>query len=247
MSTLYLIATPIGNLEDLTFRARRVLSEVDALACEDTRRTRVLLERHGIARPGVVFSCHEHNEHRVRPRILSLLGEGKTVGFCSNAGMPCISDPGYLAVTAAIEAGFEVQVIPGAGAVETALGLSGLPCTSYTFKGFPPKKAGRRKTCLEAEREASHTLVFFESPLRLESFLAAAFEVLGDRKAAVCVELTKVHERVHRGFLSDLRRDFSGVTVKGEVTIVIAGNHPKFVRDAPSGRGQQSEGGSDGM
>jgi len=230
--TLYVIATPIGNLEDLTFRARRVLGEVDALACEDTRRTRRILDRHEIARPAIVFSCHEHNERRACARIVSLLAEGKTVGLCSNAGVPCVSDPGYPAVRDAIEAGFKVEVLPGPSAVQAALIASGLPCTSYTFKGFSPKKPGRRKTFLQAECELPHTLVFFESPFRLQAFLEAALEVLGDRRAAVCLELTKVFERVHRGFLTDLVEEFAQTNVKGELTVVVAENHPKFMRGA---------------
>jgi len=232
--TLYVIATPIGNLEDVTFRAARILGEVDALACEDTRRTPRILERHGIDRPRTIFSCHEHNEDRAAGRVLELLSEGLSVGLCTNAGMPAISDPGYRAVSRAIEGGFRVEVIPGPGAVETALVASGLPASSYTFLGFPPKKSGARKRALAAERDAAHSLVLFESPHRLGKLLADAYEVLADRRAAVCIELTKKFEEIHRGFLSELCERFGEAKVRGEVTVVIAGNNPKFIRSQTS-------------
>jgi 16S rRNA (cytidine1402-2'-O)-methyltransferase len=232
----YLIATPIGNLEDITLRAIRVLGEVDALACEDTRVTRKIFERHGIRSPAAIFSCHEHNEERSVERILGLLRDGKTVALCTDAGMPGVSDPGFRLVSAVAGAGFRVEVIPGPGAVETALAVSGLPTSSFTFKGFPPRKDGKLRTFLGDDKDRPHTLVFFESPFRIGKFLAAALEVLGDRQAAVCVELTKKFERVHRGFLSALAPEFAGREVKGEITVVIAGNHPKFAREE-DGRG----------
>ena len=236
MSTLYIIATPIGNLEDITVRALRVLGEIDALACEDTRQTPKILAKHNIPRPAKVFSYHEHNEERAGRRILELLDEGRTVGICTNAGCPGISDPGYRVVSQAIERGHDVEVLPGASAVHVALLASGLPTSSYTFRGFPPKKPGRRKQFLADDRDRPHTQIFFESPHRIGKFLADALEVFGDRAAAVCIELTKKFERVHRGHLSDLAEEFHDRKVKGEVTVVVAGNNPKFVRgggDAP--------------
>ncbi len=230
MGTLYLIATPIGNLEDLTFRAVRVIGEVDALACEDTRTTRKILERYDIARPKQIFAYHEHNEVQAAKGILKLLEEDKTVALCTDGGYPGISDPGFRALTAAIEGGHRVEVIPGASAVPAALLTSGLPTSSYTFKGFPPRKTGARKRFLESERDLPHSLVFFESPYRVGKLLADAFEVLGDRQAAICIEMTKKFERVHRGFLEDLAEDFRERKVRGEVTVVIAGNNPKFHR-----------------
>jgi len=229
--TLYVVATPIGNLEDVTLRALRVLGDVDALACEDTRRTRRVLERHGVSRPAAVFSCHEHNEQRAAGRILRLLQEGRAVALCTNAGYPGISDPGYRVVSRAADAGFRVEVVPGAGAVEAALLASGLPTSSYTFKGFAPKKPGRRRQFFEAEADSPHTLVLFESPRRLAVLLEVARETLGDRRAAVCIELTKAFERVTRGYLSELCERFADGPPKGEVTVVVAGDHPKFVRD----------------
>jgi 16S rRNA (cytidine1402-2'-O)-methyltransferase len=228
--TLFVVATPIGNLEDVTLRALRVLGEVEALACEDTRRTRLIYERHGLPSPRLIFSYHEHNEERAARKVLELLGEGVSVALCTNAGLPSVSDPGYEAVTEAVGAGFRVEVIPGPSAVETALVASGLPAASYTFRGFPPRKPGPRRRFLEAEREAPHTLVLFESPFRLGKLLADALEALGDRRAAVCLELTKKFETVDRGYLSELAARYAEGEVRGEVTVVIAGNHPKFVR-----------------
>lgn len=228
---LFIIATPIGNLEDLTLRAKRVLSEVDALACEDTRHTRIILERYDIPRPRLLFSYHEHNEDRAAQRILGLLAAGLTVGLCSNAGYPGISDPGYLVISQAASRGFAVEVVPGASAIPVALLSSGLPTSSFTFKGFPPRKPGRRRAFLEAERDLPHTLVFYESPNRLGKLLQVALEVLGDRQAAVCIELTKLFEEVRRGPLSVLAREFEGAKVKGEVVVVVAGNNPKFIAD----------------
>jgi 16S rRNA (cytidine1402-2'-O)-methyltransferase len=233
MGTLFVIATPIGNLEDITLRAVRVLGEVGALACEDTRRTRILYERHGIKSPGIIFSYREQNEDSAGSRILGLLGQGLSVGLCSDAGYPAISDPGYRIISRAIAEGHRVEVIPGAGAVSAALLSSGLPTSSFTFKGFPPKKPGLRRRFLAMEKDAPHTLVFYESPFRIAKLLADAREVLGNRMAAVCVELTKQFEKVHRGTLDELCRQFEGKSVKGEIAVVIAGSNPKFTFEQP--------------
>jgi 16S rRNA (cytidine1402-2'-O)-methyltransferase len=231
MSTLYIIATPIGNLEDITFRAVRILSEIDVLACEDTRRTRILLDRHGIAAPSKIISYREQTERVGTPGIIKLLEEGKTVGLVSDAGYPGLSDPGYRIVSEAIEQGFKVEVIPGAGAIEVAVISSGLPTDSFVFLGFPPRKPGQLRNFLAEEKDHNHTLVIYESPLRTGKLLEAALESLGDRRAAVCVELTKMFEEIHRGYLSDLATKFKDKTIKGEVTVVIAGNNKKFIRD----------------
>ncbi len=227
--TLYLIGTPIGNLEDVNARALRVLGEVEALACEDTRRTHQLLSRHGIPRPRFLFSLHEHNEQQASKRVLSLLGEGVDVGLCSDAGTPLISDPGFPTVRAAAAAGFEVVAIPGPSAVLAALAVSGLPGASFTFKGFAPRKQGPRRRFLQEDAEQPHTLVIFESPYRLGALLRDALGVLGDREACVCLELTKLHESAHRGFLSELAQRFAQPP-RGEATVVIAGANPKFRR-----------------
>lgn len=230
MGTLYVIATPIGNLEDITYRAVRVLGELDALACEDTRITPRLLERYGIERPRTMFSYHEHNEEMAGKRILGLLGEGLTVGLCSDGGCPGVSDPGYRIIRDAQEAGHTVEILPGPTAVTTALLASGLPASSFTFKGFPPRKSGARQRWLAADGEAPHTLVIYESPFRLGALLADAHAALGNRMAAVCFELTKKFERVERGALGDLAAAYAGKKVKGEICVVIAGSNPKFVQ-----------------
>ncbi len=228
--TLYLIPTPIGNMEDITLRALRLLGEVDALACEDTRRTRKIFARHQITRPPIVFSCHEHNEKKAGARILRLLEAGRAVGLCTDGGMPGVSDPGYRLVEAALAGGFAVEALPGPSAVDTALVASGLATSSFTFKGFPPRQPGKLRRFIEVERDRPHTLIFFESPHRVGKFLAAALEALGDRRAAVCIDLTKKFAEVERGFLADLAEAFQGRKVKGEVTVVVAGSHPKFTR-----------------
>ena len=228
--TLYILATPIGNLEDVNFRSLRILKEVDVLACEDTRYTQRLLHRYEVKRDGTLFSYHEHNEKKAALKLIALLNQGKSVALVSNAGSPGISDPGYRIVHAAHEEGISIEVIPGPNAVTTALIASGLPTSSFTFKGFVPKKKGQRKRFLEMEKNVPHTLVFFESPYRIGSFLEDACMVLGNRLAAVCIELTKKFERVNRDHLASLVEMFAGKKVKGEITVVIAGNNPKFVK-----------------
>lgn len=230
MSTLFIVATPIGNLEDVSYRVVRVLREVGALACEDTRRTRILLDRYDIPQPSAMFPYHEHNEARGGARILEHLDHDRDVALCTNAGYPGISDPGYRVITLCLEAGHRIDVIPGPSAVPTALLASGLSASSYTFKGFPPRKPGPRKRFIALEGDLPHSLVFFESPHRVGAFLADALEALGDRRAAVCIELTKKFEEVRRGFLAELADHFQDAKIKGEVTIVIAGNNPKFAR-----------------
>lgn len=229
--TLYIIATPIGNLEDVTFRAVRILETADIIACEDTRHTQRLLNRHTDHRKGVLFAYHEHNEKTAAGKLLSSLSGGKSVALVCNAGFPGISDPGYRVVSAARNEGIRVEVIPGPSAALAALLSSGLPTSSFTFKGFAPKKKGQRKRFLEMEKDSPHTLVFFESPYRIGSFLKDAYLVFGDRLAAVCMELTKKFERIHRDYLSVLCEKFVGKKEKGEITVVIAGNKPKFLKE----------------
>ncbi len=227
---LILIGTPIGNLGDLSPRARDALGSLDALVCEDTRRTRTILERFGIARPRIVFSCHEHNEERAVARMERLLDEGLTVGLVSDAGMPGISDPGYLAVRMATGRDHPVEVIPGPCAVIAALSVSGLPMSRFSFLGFPPRTTAKRRRFLEPLAVLDSTLVLFESPRRLGALLADALAVLGDRRASVSVELTKMFEGTERGWLGDLADHFAGTPPRGEVTVVIAGNNSKFTR-----------------
>ena len=222
--TLFLIPTPIGNLEDISYRTVRVLQSVDALACEDTRHTRKIFERHQLDSPPVIFSCHAHNEDRAVGRILSLLRDGKNVGLTSDAGAPGISDPGQRAATAAIENGYRVEALPGPSAVITALMVSGLPIPAFSFLGFLPRRPGRQRKVFNAYAETPGAIAFFESPFRVAKILKIALECLGDRQAAVCVELTKKFERVHRGTIQELIDQFDGVKIKGEVTIVISPN-----------------------
>ena len=160
---------------------------------------------------------------------MRLVEEGRRVVLCSDGGYPGISDPGYRLVSLAAERGIEYQVIPGASAVDVALLMSGLPTSSFTFKGYPPRRPGVLRRFFEEEKDMSHTLIIFESPFRVGATLSVALEVLGDRRAAVCIELTKKFERVRRGFLGQLCQEFCGAKIKGEVTIVIAGNNPKFL------------------
>jgi 16S rRNA (cytidine1402-2'-O)-methyltransferase len=234
MAVLFIIATPIGNLEDITLRGMRVLGEVEALACEDTRHSRILFEKHRIKSPRIIFSYREQNESEAGDRIIGLLAQGLSVGLCSDAGYPGISDPGYRIIARAIEEGYRVEVIPGPGAVIPALLSSGLPTSSFTFKGFPPKKPGARKRFLAMEKDSPHTLVFYESPFRVQKFLEAALESLGNRAAAVCIELTKQFEQVYRGSLEEHCRRFKNRKIRGEIVVVIAGSNPKFNFEQPA-------------
>jgi 16S rRNA (cytidine1402-2'-O)-methyltransferase len=224
---LYIIATPIGNLEDITLRALRILGEVHALACEDTRHTRKIFVRHGIPSPRTILSYREQNEAQAGARIIGFLKEGMSVGICSDAGYPGISDAGYRVISRVLNEGIGIEVIPGAGAIEPALLSSGLPTSSFTFKGFPPRKPGLRKRFLSMDKDMPHTLVYYESPFRVIKLLADALEVLGDRQAAVCIELTKQFEKTQRGLLSELVELYREAKIRGEVTVVIAGNNPK--------------------
>jgi 16S rRNA (cytidine1402-2'-O)-methyltransferase len=222
---LYLVATPIGNLSDITLRALEILREVDLVASEDTRKTGLLLKHFEIKKPQVSF--HEHNKERAGQKIMNLLSEGKTIALVSNAGTPGISDPGFTLVRRAIQDDIPVTMIPGATAFVMALVLSGLPSHSFTFRGFPPRKPGKRRRFLEIDRDAPHTLIFYESPHRLRAFLQDAAEVLGDRQAALANELTKMFEKVLRGSLSELLEQLGEGQLKGEYTVVIAGADDK--------------------
>jgi 16S rRNA (cytidine1402-2'-O)-methyltransferase len=220
-SGLYLVATPIGNLADITLRALETLAAADLIACEDTRVTARLLDRYGIKTPLTPY--HDHNAEAARPKILARLRDGGAVALVSDAGTPLISDPGYRLVRAAQEAGAAVTAIPGASAVLTALGVAGLPTDRFFFEGFlPPKDAARRKRAAELARIPA-TLVLFESGPRIAAALAALAAELGDRTAAVCRELTKLHEEVRRGGLAELARHYAeGGETRGEFVLVIA-------------------------
>jgi len=219
--TLYLVATPVGNLGDITLRALETLRAVDLVASEDTRKTGLLLKHFGIQKPQVSF--HEHNEAAAGARIVAALRDGRSVALVTNAGTPGISDPGFTLVRSAIQAELDVTVVPGADALVPAVVLSGLPIHSFTFRGFPPRSAGRRRRFLEVDAESPHTLVYYESPHRLATTLAAAREVFGDRKAALANDLTKRFERVDRGTLSELLEELKRTAPRGEFVVVIAG------------------------
>ena len=226
---LHVIATPIGNLADLSPRALDAFKSASLIACEDTRRTWQLLTHFGIPRPEMV-SYRQGNEERVTESILRALESGREVALCSDGGYPGISDPGFRLLRTCAQKGVAYEVIPGASAVNVALLMSGLSTSSFTFRGFPPRGPGAIRNWLAEDKDKEHTLVMFESPFRVGTTLEAAFEVLGDREAAVCIELTKLHERVSRGYLGDLVREYKDAKVKGEVAIVIAGANPKFAR-----------------
>jgi 16S rRNA (cytidine1402-2'-O)-methyltransferase len=219
---LYVIATPIGNLEDVTLRALRVLREVDLIAAEDTRRTRILLAHHGIRRP--VTSYYDAVERRRAPVLVERLEAGAAVALVSDAGTPGIADPGYHLVRAALAAGVRVVPIPGPSAVTALVAVAGLPAERFLFEGFLPPRAGARAARLAALAHERRALVFFESARRLEAFLDAAHAALGDREAVVARELTKRHEEFLRGTLRELRdRAAASGRLRGEVTVLVAG------------------------
>jgi 16S rRNA (cytidine1402-2'-O)-methyltransferase len=219
---LYVVATPIGNLEDVTLRALRILGEVDLVACEDTRRTGALLRAHGIAT--ATTSYFEHNERWKGERILAALGSGRSVALVSDAGTPGISDPGFRLVREARARGLPVLPVPGPSAAMAALSVSGLPTDRFLFVGFLPPRAGARRKALDDLADTRSTLVFYESPVRITRALATMAEVLGDREAFLCREATKVHEEYARGRLLQIAETLAArKTVRGEIVLVVAG------------------------
>jgi 16S rRNA (cytidine1402-2'-O)-methyltransferase len=219
---LYLVATPIGNLNDITLRALSTLREVDIIASEDTRKTGLLLKHFDISKPQIAF--HEHNEQRAGQQLEDMLRQGKSVALVTNAGTPGISDPGYTLMRRAITANIDVTMIPGPTALIMALVLSGLPVHSFTFRGFPPRKSGPRRRFIEIDKESPHTIIFYESPYRLEAFLQDALEVLGDREAVIANDLTKMFELVQRGTITSLLQwVMQQSKLKGEFIALIAG------------------------
>jgi 16S rRNA (cytidine1402-2'-O)-methyltransferase len=217
---LYVISTPIGNLGDISLRALETLKSVDLIISEDTRKTGVLLKHFEIHKAQLSF--HIYNEQREVPKIIALLQEGKSVALVSNAGTPAVSDPGYSIIRAAIDHGIEMTCIPGPSAVVTALVLSGLPAHSFTFRGFSPRKSSARKRFMELDKDSQHTLVFYESPYRLQAFLDDALEVFGDRQAAIANDLTKKFETIYRGKISELIIRMKTEKILGEYTVIIS-------------------------
>ncbi len=217
---LFVVATPIGNLEDMTLRAVRVLKEADLIACEDTRHTRTLLEHYGIGTPTI--SYHEHNEAKRAEELAKKLEKGARIALVSDAGMPGISDPGYRVVQLAVARGIAVVPVPGASAAVAALAASGLPTDSFRFGGFLPAKRGARREVLEGVRDSRSTEIFYEAPHRLRETLEDVQEVLGAaRPVVVARELTKVHEEFLRGRAAEVLQQLQGRTIRGEVTLLI--------------------------
>ncbi len=222
---LYVVATPIGNLEDITLRAVRTLKEVDLIAAEDTRHTRKLLAAHGIENQ--LISYHEHNEQQRTADLIRRLEQGTRIALVSDAGTPTVSDPGYRLVEAAAARRIPVVPVPGVSAATAALSAAGLPTDSFTFAGFPPRKKARRLEQLRQLAAVPHTLIFYQSPRRLTAFLSELKEMLGDRPAVLAREITKIHEEFLRGSLSRILEQLEQrPEVKGECTLLVAGAPP---------------------
>src|SRR5262245_16722886 len=217
--TLFVVATPIGNLEDITLRALKVLAEVDLIACEDTRRTAKLLNQYQIRKP--TTSYHDHNETEKAVNLLAQLQSGKTIALVSDSGTPCIADPGYRIVRAALEADVRVVPVPGPCAFVTALSVCGRPTDLFTFLGFLPSKKGARRMLLEDLKAESRTLVFYEAPRRLVESLQDIEEILGTRALTIAREMTKVYEELFSGNAAEAIRHYSLSPVKGEIVLII--------------------------
>ena len=221
-SCLYVVATPIGNLADITLRAIDVLTQVDLIAAEDTRLTQRLLTAHGIQNK--LISYHEHNENRRTPELIDKLVEGLRIALVSDAGTPMVSDPGYRLIATAVERGIPVVPIPGVSAAITALSASGLATDSFMFIGFPARKKNKRMQQLQTLAEVTETLIFYQSPSRIALFIAELQEVMGDRTSVLARELTKLHEEFIRGPLSQIHAELAArLVIKGECTLLVQG------------------------
>jgi 16S rRNA (cytidine1402-2'-O)-methyltransferase len=229
---LYLVATPIGNLEDITLRAVRILKEADVIACEDTRHTQKLLNHYGIKKDTV--SYHEHNELTRSPELVIELEQGAKIALVSDAGTPGISDPGHRLVTLCLRHRIPVVPIPGPSALIAALAASGLPTEEFLFVGFLPARAGPRRKALDALKAESRTLIFYEAPHRVVETLADASEILGARPAVIAREVTKIHEEFLRGALSELLDSARKRAPRGEITLLIGPGDPQMQRVDPS-------------
>jgi 16S rRNA (cytidine1402-2'-O)-methyltransferase len=238
--TLYVVATPIGNLEDITYRAVRVLRESDLIACEDTRHTAKLLQHYGIDKPTV--SYHEHNEAARAEELVAKLEQGLNIAQVSDAGMPGISDPGYRVIKLAIERGVQVVPIPGASALVAALAASGLPTDSFQFLGFLPAKSGQRRTTLETLRHAEHTTVVYEAPHRIAETMKDIVELLGaERTVVLARELTKIHEEFIRGTAAEVMAGTQAQELRGEITLVIGKSEVQETQAIVKGMTQRLE------
>ena len=216
---LFLVATPIGNLEDITLRALRILKEVDQIACEDTRHTQVLLHHYNIQK--ALVSYHEHNELTRAPELVLAMEQGAQIALVSDAGVPLVSDPGFRLVTLCLRHHIPVVPIPGPSALLAALSASGLPNEEFLFAGFLPARSGERRRALERLRIEDRTIIFYEAPHRIEETLADAHEILGDRPACLAREVTKLHEEFRRGTLAELLASLAEKPARGEITLLI--------------------------
>lgn len=224
MGILYLVPTPVGNMEDMTFRAIRLLKEADVILAEDTRTSGILMKHYDIHKP--LLAHHKFNEHGTSAGIVERLKAGQTICLVTDAGTPGISDPGFFLVREAVAAGIEVQTLPGATAFVPALVSSGLPCDKFCFEGFLPQKKGRQ-TRLEQLRTEERTMIFYESPYRLVKTLQQFAEFYGeDRQVSVCREISKIHEESVRGSLNEVIQHFTETPPKGEIVIILAGCEP---------------------
>jgi 16S rRNA (cytidine1402-2'-O)-methyltransferase len=223
---LYIVATPIGNLEDITLRALRVLKEVDLIAAEDTRHTRILLNHYGIGTP--LTSYHEHNESTKARQLIGRLQKGEQIALVSDAGTPAVADPGYRLVVEAVRSGVRVTPIPGACALVAALSAAGLPTDRFLFEGFLPGKKSERRERLRALGDETRTLIFYEAPHRLTETLTDLIEILGDRAIVLARELTKMHEEFLRGFVTDVAQQLANRdNIRGEITLLVGGSPGK--------------------
>ena len=218
---LYIVATPIGNLEDISFRAVRILKEVDVVAAEDTRHTQILLKHHNIHTP--LTSYHEHNEKTKAQELVARLAQGQNIALVSDAGTPAISDPGFRLVVQANRAGIRIIPIPGASALTAVLSASGLPTDRFVFEGFLPARKIQRRGRLQTLRDETRTLIFYEAPHRLKETLDDMGELLGNRECVLAREVSKIHEEFLRGPVSELVRALGSSDVRGEVTLIISG------------------------
>jgi 16S rRNA (cytidine1402-2'-O)-methyltransferase len=225
---LYLVGTPIGNLEDITLRALRTLKEADQIACEDTRHTQKLLTHYDIHKP--LASYHEHNESTRAPELVAALEQGAKIALVSDAGMPLVSDPGHRLVTLCLEHHIPVVPVPGPSALLASLSASGLPCEEFLFVGFLPARSGERRRALERLRIEDRTIILYEAPHRLAECVADAREVLGNRNACIAREVTKLHEEFRRGRLSELYASFKERPARGEITLLIGPEAPADAR-----------------
>jgi 16S rRNA (cytidine1402-2'-O)-methyltransferase len=228
---LYVVATPIGNLEDMTLRAIRILKEVSLVAAEDTRRTRTLLNAYGIKTP--LISLYDQTERSKSRLLIARLEEGKDVAYVSDAGTPGISDPGYILINRAFAAGVRVVPVPGVSAVIAALSVAGLPMDRFVFIGFPPARSSRRRPFLESLKNETGTLVFYESPRRLVDLVRDMGDIFGNREMVLARELTKMFEDVRRGPIRDILASLEGSEVKGEVTLIVAGKDKTDLLSSP--------------